>query len=238
MSPLYPDFSVFGYPYIYEDYDHLLTATNPETSPPMSNQLDQVAGEANVRFLSMSILGTRHLGLTNVEACTPADLEDVDVRSPQLELFTKMVEGLGATPTNLDVSELISSMSSGGVQGWENTVNTMESFGIGEVQNYVIETEHMRFPVPMYMNLDTWDGMSSATQDVFTRAANDAAAWNASAIADIEAEAKSKLQDGGMTFVTTDGCLDLEAFRNSCRETVDEAFPEWASIAKEIENLA
>lgn len=238
LSPLFSDFAVFGYPYIYEDYDHLLKATNPETSPPMNDLLDRVASEANVRFLSMTILGTRHLGLTDVEACTPADLEEVDVRSPQLELFTKTIEGLGASPTNLDISELISSMSSGAVDGWENTVNTMEAFGVQDVQNYVIETEHMRFPVPMYMNLDVWTDMSSATQEVVKRAANDAAAWNASEIAEIEAEAKTKLKDAGMTFVTADGCLDREAFRTACRETVDEAFPEWASIAEEIEQLA
>lgn len=99
------------------------------------------------------------------------------------------------------------------VDGRENTV---EAFGIQHVRTYGIETEHMQSPIPFYTNLDAWNDLSDPTQEVPLTAANDAASRNAFDIPDVEAEITSTLQ--GTTFVTPDGCLDLEAFKTACRE--------------------
>lgn len=237
MSPIFRDFSVFAYPYVFEDYDHLLRGTNPETSPVMQDLLERMGSEANVRLLGMSILGTRQVSLNETKACTPSDLNGLDIRSPPLEIFTKTVEGLGGNPVNLDPTELVSSLSSGAVQGQENPVNVMNSFGLQEVQEYVIETEHIRHAVPHYTNLDFWDGMSSEAQTIVQDAANEASQWNAEAIASAEEEATQALKDGGMTFVGTDDCLDLDAFKESTRSLVSEAFPEWAELASQLQQV-
>lgn len=237
MSPIFRDFSVMAYPYVYEDYDHLLRAYNPDESPVMQDLLSRMGSEANVRFLAPSILGTRAISLNDTEACGPEDMEGLDIRSPQLELFTAAVRGLGGNPVNLDVSELVSALSSGSVQGQENPVNIIRSFGLEEVQDFVIETEHIRHALPHYCNLGWWNSLSSPAQDIIQQAANDAAAWNAESISSIESDARTYLQENGMTFVNSDGCLDLDAYRASVRSEVDSEFPEWAEIAQDLEQI-
>jgi TRAP-type C4-dicarboxylate transport system substrate-binding protein len=237
MSPIFRDFSVMAYPYVYEDYDHLLRAYNPDESPVMQDLLERMGSEANVRFLAPSILGTRQTSLNTTEACTPTDMEGLDIRSPQLELFTETVRGLGGNPANIDVTELVSSLSSGSVQGQENPTPTIRAYGLDEVQDYVIETEHIRHALPHYCNLDWWNGLSDSAKDIVQQAANEAAKWNAESISSIEDEADTYLQENGMTFVGKDGCLDLEAFRTSVRDRVDNAFPEWAEIAADLEAI-
>lgn len=237
MSPVFRDFSVMAYPYVYEDYDHLLRAYNPEESPVMQDLLGRMGEEANTRFLAPSILGTRHVSLNQTEACSPADMENLDIRSPQLELFTATVRGLGGNPVNLDVTELVSSLSSGSVQGQENPLGIMRAYGLEEVQKYVIETGHIRHALPHYCNLDWWDGLSPRGQEIVQQAANEAAQWNADSINSIESEAKTYLQDNGMTFVTQDGCLEYDAYRSSVRELVDNEFPDWAETASRLEEV-
>jgi TRAP-type C4-dicarboxylate transport system substrate-binding protein len=138
---------------------------------------------------------------------------------------------------NIDVTELVSSLSSGAVDGQENPVNIIRSFNLHDVQKYVIETEHIIHTTPLFTNSDWWSNLDSQAQKIVQEAATEAAQWDARTIASTEKEATEFLKDNGMTFVGTDGCLNLDAFKESVRSHVDAAFPEMAKTAKRIEEL-
>lgn len=237
MGPIFRDFNVFKYPYTYDGFEQFLRGVDPESSQVMRDMLPRMAEEANVRYLGMTITGVRHVSLNSTQACAPADLEGLDIRSPALELYTKTVEGLGANPVNIDVTELVSSLSSGSIAGQENPLNIMQAYGLEGVQQYVIMTGHMIDGLPAYMNYDVWDEMSEEAQQILLDGAEEASEWMLNEMQTVQSDARTYLENNGMTFVTEDGCLDKEGFRTSVRDTVDSAFPEWAELASKLENV-
>jgi len=88
------------------------------------------------------------------------------IRVPAAELYVKMVQSWGAAATPMALGELYLALQQGVVDGQENPLPTFNAQKFYEVIKYVIMTNHIICPNMVFINLDTWNALSTHDQKV------------------------------------------------------------------------
>jgi TRAP-type C4-dicarboxylate transport system substrate-binding protein len=145
-----------------------------------------------------------------------------------------MVEGMNAIPTPVDFAELTTALATGVVDGQENPLTAILTSQMFDTQKFLIMTDHMINIIPLFVNSAALERLPAEHQTAIREAAVQAGQEIlVVSLADHE-RLKTELADKGMTVITTDDGLDLEAFRSRVSTHVQGKFPEWASIIEGI----
>ncbi|WP_277024595.1 TRAP transporter substrate-binding protein [Paracoccus hibiscisoli] len=233
LAQMVPDVSVFNAPFIYRDGAHALAATNPATSPALQEINAQLVEQGGVRIIGRIYRGARHIS-SNFEVKSPDDLAGKPFRAVPLDLWVSMVTGFGATPTPVEVAELPTALMTGLVVGQENPLTMITSNSLHEVQSHVAMTGHMQSVLAVFINEGVWQGLSeeSRTQitDVLDAKAEESLVW----AQESEAELVAELTEKGMTVVTEDDGLDIDAFRERVLAQINGDFPSYQPYIEQI----
>ena len=93
---------------------------------------------------------------------TPADLDGLKMRVPNVPLFVDVWKALGAKPTPMAFSEVFTSLQNGTIDAQENPLALIKSASFFEVQKYVNKTEHVRSWIYLTLSELTWNKLSDA----------------------------------------------------------------------------
>ncbi len=124
VGKLYPDVSVFNAPFIYRDAEHALKATNPKTSPVLQKLNETLIERAGMRVIGSFYRGARQL-TANFPVYSPDDLKGKKIRGVPFKLWMSMLQGMGAIPTPVEITELATALMTGVVVGQENPLNNI-----------------------------------------------------------------------------------------------------------------
>lgn len=223
---------IYDAPYLYDDYDHLLEATNPEETETTRELTEEMVNKTDIRILGSVIQGTRVLTLNDEPAYHPDDLEGREVRAVPIDITFEAVNGLGANAVDIDWSEVPTAISSGSVDGQENPYNIFEGAGIHDMQDYCMETNHIDMPLPLYISEQTWTKLSDEEKDAFKEAIDDLRDEAIDLLEDIEDPARERVAEK-MEIIEPDE-LDMDAFRSRSRQHIRETFPEWVDLIEDV----
>lgn len=233
LAQMVPDVSVFNAPFIYRDGAHALAATDPATSPALEQINEQLVEQGGVRIIGRIYRGARHIS-SNFEVKSPDDLAGKPFRAVPLDLWVSMVTGFGATPTPVEVAELPTALMTGLVVGQENPLTMITSNSLHEVQSHVAMTGHMQSVLAVFINEGVWQGLSEETRtqitDVLDAKAEESLVW----AQESEAELVAELTEKGMTVVTEDDGLDIDAFRERVLAQINGDFPSYQPYIEQI----
>lgn len=228
-------FSALDLPYLYRDVDHLMQVVDP-TSPIMEELNAELVERHGVRVLYSYYFGTRHL-TANQEILTPEDLQRLKIRAIPLPVYIAAVEGMGATATPVEFSELPVALATGLVDGQENPLQTINAAHLYESQDYLMKTGHIISAMAVLINERTWQRLPEEDKQIMLDAARTAAAW----ALDENLKAEEDLlvtfeEQHGMTIVGPDDGLDVSAFRERVRSRVEQDFgSKWGDLIERIE---
>lgn len=231
------DFSTLDLPYIYRDTDHLMEVVSPES--PVMNELNQrLVDEHGVRVLYSYYFGTRHLS-ANVPIYTPDDMSGLSIRAIPLPVYIAAVEGMGASATPVEFSELPVALATGLVDGQENPLQTFNAASLYESQDYLMLTGHIISAMAVVINEDVWQGLSADDQATILEAAEEAAEWalaeNTSAEEDLLTEFE---EEHGIEIIGPEDGLDVAAFRERVSARVQQDFgDEYGELISLIESV-
>lgn len=228
----YPPVAFFDAPYLYEDYEHLIEAADPNHSDTAEKVVSEMIEETNIRVIGTGIMGTRRLTLADEPAYHPDDLESVKVRAVPDDLMFETVNGLGANAVNIDWSELPSALSTGSVSGQENPYNIIWNSGIWESQDYLMETNHVDQTLPVYISEHTWGDLSSDQQDMLIEGMMETQTKALDELRSSLEELKGKM--GEELEIIEQDELEMDAFRSSVRGHIREQFSDSIDL---IENI-
>jgi len=176
------------------------------------------------------LYGIRELTTSNFPVKTPEDLAGKRIRAIPVPVWIAMVEGMNGIPTPVDFAELTTALATGVVDGQENPLTAILTSHMYDTQKYLVLTDHMINIIPLFANSDSLAKLSpeqqAAVREAAVRAGQDILTVS---VADHE-RLKTELADKGMTVISTDDGLDLDAFRSRVSAHVEAKFPEWASI--------
>ena len=234
---------VFNTPFIYEDTDHQMDALDGRDSPVVEEVNEGLTDEANVRFVGYWYYGRRML-TANQRIEHPDDLDGLLIRGVPNEMWLAMVRGMGAQPEPVEFSELPGALATGVVDGQENPLDTIVDNGLYENQSHVMLTAHMRAPVSVYVNENSWQELSGEDQDTVYDILSDLSQDTVDRGLETEDELLEYLQDDEGTTVVGSGELGTEVelnredFREPVQEEVEDEFEDLIPMMDEIRDLA
>jgi len=225
LSTLLPELGLFDTPYLYRDVDHLLKATNPETSPALKELNEKLIEQRNVRVLYSFYFGTRNLTANNA-VYSPADLKGRKIRAIPSDIYMAAVEGMGAIAVPVDWAEVPVALSTGVADGQENPVSVLVANNLNDVQKYLMLTGHIMGSEPVVMNENVWQNLSEEHKAAFRKVAAETREWASNYVVNGEDKDTQTLADRGMTVIGPEQGLDVDAFRASVKKVVDARFGE------------
>jgi tripartite ATP-independent transporter DctP family solute receptor len=233
LAQIVPDVSVFNAPFIYRDGAHALAATDPATSPALQEINARLIEEGGVRIIGRIYRGARHIS-SNFEVKSPDDLAGQPFRAVPLDLWVSMVRGFGATPTPVEVAELPTALMTGLVVGQENPLTMITSNSLYEVQSHVAMTGHMQSVLAVFVNENVWQGLSEELQNEITAALDAKAQESLVWAMESEEELVAQLEAAGMTIITEENGLNIDAFRENVLAQINTDFPQYEPLIAQI----
>lgn len=221
-------YSVFNLPFLLRDRRHWLDVTTGAVGRRiLASTAD--AGALGLTFFdagSRSFYGQRRFD-------RPEDLKGLRIRvqpSPTMTRFLKLLE---AEPVQLAWDLTYSALSTGLVDGAENSVVALVVGRHGEVVRFYCADEHTMVPDVLLVSTERWQALSPDHRRILEEAAALAFArmnelWTA-----FSAEARRKVEAMGVTFTTPDKAAFVARTRAMVADLRDDALV--AELVTQIE---
>jgi tripartite ATP-independent transporter DctP family solute receptor len=215
LANVSPSMGAFTLPYVFRDVEHKYKVLDGEVGQEVLADLEQV-GLIGFDYMEA---GTRNFytraerPVTSIE-----DLEGLKIRVQPARISTRMVELLGATPTPMNYGEVYSALQTGVIDGAENDYVSFLTSSHYEVAPNLIEDGHLSPPALLLMNLARFQSLPEEQQAAIREAAAEAAEFEREAMLKANEEAKTKVEEAGVTVTT----IDNAAFREAVAPIYDE----------------
>lgn len=189
--------NVDAVPYIYRDYDHFIKVWYGDIGKEI---LDKVGQEGHFKILAPMYRGAR-IVTSQKEFTNLAELKGLKIRAPNIQVYIKTWQTLGAAPTPLALTEVFTALQQGTVEAQENPI--IESYGHGfyDVCKFLILTNHV-FSADMFIFNDKYfNNLAPDIQKAIEESAKEAAQWRNELALKSEAEYVQKFKDKGCTVI-------------------------------------
>lgn len=205
MQTYKEELGIIGMPYAVTSDEHMQAVLNGEAGA----KLDELMLEAGLRNLGAIVRGPRNI-TSNKEIHTPDDLAGFVIRTPESAMTMAAFEAMGAKPTPMAFSEIFTSLQQGVIDGQENPLANINNAALYEVQDYVIESEHLRAWVYFAISEARYSSFPEDIQKAIADAAAEAVAYEHELFLEEEASLKTTLEEKGMEFIEVDQSLFKE----------------------------
>ena len=200
LSAWAPDLGFMATPYMIQDYDHLEAVVDGEVGQTIESEILDKAG---MRCLTWFARGPRYLTST-LRVETPADLAKVVIRVPDVPMYVKTWESLGAKPVPMALSEVFTSVQQGTINAQENPLALVKSSGFSEVFPYCMETEHVRGWIYTVISEKKFQSLPEDLQVIVQEAADEMQNFEREVFLADEERLRTELEAEGMEFVPVD----------------------------------
>lgn len=194
-----PELGVFDLPFLFKDYDDARTTINGEVGEYLAGKMQ----EQNMHVGSWMTMGFRET-TSSKPLNSVADFKGLKIRTQSNEIHQAIFTALGASATIINFSELYTAMEQGTVDAQENPYVNIYSNAYYEVQDYLVETNHVFQLAAMLISQSTYDKLSDEQKGWVDEAAAYAADVEWEATETDNETAKQACIDAGMTFVQLD----------------------------------
>jgi tripartite ATP-independent transporter DctP family solute receptor len=207
-----PKAALLAVPYAYKTIEDM----DAFASGPVGEEIKaQIVEKAQIRPIAYFARGARDL-TSNRPITTPADLQGLKMRVPNVPLFVDVWKALGANPGPMAFSEVFTSLQNGTIESQENPLALIRSASFYEVQSHVNLTDHVRSWIYLTIAESTWSKLSAEDQAAVTEAAARAQAYERELFNKSLADDRAFLESKGMTFVE----VDAAAFQAAAKDAV------------------
>lgn len=211
MQSYAEELGIIGMPYAVTSEEHLEAILNGE----VGEEISSIMQEQGLRSLGAIVRGNRYV-TANKKIKTPEDLEDFVIRTPESTMTVATFEAFGAKTIPLAFSEIYTSIESGLIDGQENTLANIYDAELYEVQDYVIETEHMMGWVYFAISEARFSSFPEEIQTAIAESAEEAVSYEHALFLEEEEMIRQDLTEKGMKFVK----VDRETFKEQALEGV------------------
>jgi len=220
-------------PYLFKDEESAEKVLDGEIGDAVFKELEK----ANFIGLAWMKQGMRHLTTSNREVHAPADVKGLKIRTMDNPLHMAHFKALGASPIPMSMTELLSSLQQGVVDGQENPYVNIKLSGYHEVQKYIIETAHLYDPVLILASKPIWDTLTPQQRQWIRESAIEAAKYQRELTNKANAEIKEELKKNGRNVVIELTPEQWTAFRAAVEPVYKEYSPKYNGIVEKIEAL-
>ncbi|WP_298033712.1 DctP family TRAP transporter solute-binding subunit [uncultured Dysosmobacter sp.] len=189
-----PAIQVFELPYVFGSYDEAHQTLDGEAGKEIADLFDST----DLKMLCYWESGMRHVTNSRNPIITPDDMKGLKIRTVVSETQQATWEAFGAIPMALDMGEVFTALQNHTVDAQENTLSSITSYKMQEVQKYLSMTYHAYTPMPFFINRAKWDSLSENQQAAIQKASEEARDYARELNAAGEEECLQTLRDAGV----------------------------------------
>ncbi len=200
---------------------YLLTSLDQYTEF-MATDLGQTYVQKSINDRNCKIIDTLprspRIISSNIEINSLADMKNMKIRVPERDYYVETFKALGANPTPMDMGEVYSAMQTGVVDGQENPIETIVSYGFQNVNDYLVMSNHIIKPAFVMINNDFFNGLSDEYQKLILDACTEAREYATEYMDSAMEQDLKTCVDAGMTVCEP----DLTEFKEATQGVRDE----------------
>ena len=235
MEGIAPEITILDAPYIFTDLDHARRVLDGAFTTKLNDKLTK----SGVRILAWWLFGVRSLA-TTFPVKSPADLAGRKIRDVPSPVLLATIEGMGANPIPLDISEVHTALQTGVIVGIVNPPDTIFNNGFYEETKFFSMTGHTTMVQAIVMNEQKFQSFSPDVQAALLAGAKTATDWQWKTYIALENEYIQKLRGKGMTIITeADGLKKNEFAEKSQAFVMKKYLNQWGTgTYEQIKSLA
>lgn len=194
-----PALGIFDIPNLFDTVDQMRAVLSSD----FTDVLNEYNNRGGIQMLGYSDAGFRQL-TTNKAVHQVSDLAGQKIRVMTNKYHIAYWNALGASATPMQFTEVFMGIQQGTIDGEENPYMNIVGNNIQEVQDYVVETNHLGHIITFYMNNELYQSLPDNVRELVDECAKDAVAY-ANSIADESIAADKKIcEDAGCEIITLD----------------------------------
>lgn len=198
MASVVPEIGFVNLPYMFPSYDEV---DEHYFDGFMGEEVEKRLGAADIEVLGWVENDYRALTTGGKKVTSVSDLKGMKLRVPELPMFTDFFKALGANPTPIAVTELLTALQQGTVDGQDNGIILTYSFGFYEAQKTFTDTRHSYSGGAIVAGEQTWADLPEEYRTILEEEAARAGEEQREANRAQVDEFKKKLVDAGIQFV-------------------------------------
>ncbi len=184
----------------------------------------------------LTYLGALHNGFKAMTSSKclitkPEDLVGQKIRTPGGDLWNGFWSALGASPQAMSWSEVYTAMQQGTIDGHDNSLSTINSANVQEVQKYITISNHTYEAFTWTANTAWFEGLSADTQSLIRDCAEQACRdANAQIVASEDAIKESFVNDYGCEVYEL-SADEIEVFKEAVADVTAQYAAEYGEEA-------
>lgn len=194
-----PEMEIFGYPFAFDSFEHLLKTMDTEYGKGLHEQLIKKGW----RILANGYNGTRQT-TCNRPINSIEDMQGLKLRVPNAAANLSFAKYSGASPTPMAFAEVYLALKTNAVDGQENPLSTINAQKFYEVQKYCALTAHILNDNNYVISEATWKKLSDKQKNALKTAALEAAEMQTKKFVDDETSLIAHFKSEGMTITMPD----------------------------------
>ena len=223
-----PEMGVLDMPFLFSGNEQAYQILDGDVGKELMGKLE----DSNLKGLAFAERGFRNLTNNVRPVKTAADIKGLKIRVMQNEVHTATFNALGVNAVPMAWTEALTALQQGTIDGQENPVNVLYSYKLWETQKYVTMTRHAYASALITMSLDVFNKLPADVQSIFVDAAQEAAEYERSWVADNEAQQLQELKDNGME---VEEAPDIDSFKAAVKSVYD-SYPQYADYLTRIQS--
>ncbi|ONK21825.1 TRAP transporter substrate-binding protein [Bacillus sp. VT-16-64] len=224
------EFNMFDLPFLFENREHVYATLEGEVGKELSQKFEE---EANVKILGWVENGfvatSSNSAINSVE-----DVNGLKIRVQENELQIDTWNAYGADATPMAWTEVFTGLQQRVIDGHSNSLATIQTSKIFEVQSHVALLEDRFSPAPISISKAKFDSLTKEQQDAIVQAAEHTEPIGRKANEDKIKEAREFLEENGIQFTEPD--------KEQFKKKTESVYKKWApqigeEIIKKVQNL-
>ncbi len=195
-----PKAAMMAAPYAFRDLKHMNKVLEGPIGEEIAGDIQSNLGMVPLYYHERA---PRNL-TTNKDIKSLDDIQGMVLRVPDVPLFVKTWEVLGAKPTPMALQEVFTSLQQNTIQGQENPYDLIDSLGFYEVQKYAYQSEHVVQWIYAVASEEKLNDLPEDLRAVVLESAAEAQQYAKSEFNGFITQAKQNLLDKGMEIRTID----------------------------------
>jgi len=211
------EINVLDLPFLFDNQDHAFAVLDGEVGEELAHNFEEAAGVKILGWVANGFVATT----SNVEINNVEDIEGLKIRVQENEIQIDTWKAFGAEPTPMAWTEVFTGLQQGVIDGHSNSLATVQSSKIFEVQDYVAELEDRFSAANISISLQTFNSLPADQQEAVIEAGKVATEVGRQANDDKISEAREFLIKQGNVITNP----DKESFKAKTQSVYDKWTP-------------
>ncbi len=224
-----PEMMVMDIPFLFRDSAHARNTLDGQIGKDLLNKFNQ----KNLVGLTFGEIGFRHITDNKKAIKTADDLRGLKIRTMENPVHLAAFRALGAQPTPMAWTEVMTALQQGTIDGQENPISIIVSTKLWQTQKYMTLSRHVFTPIAFTMSGAFFTKLSPADQDIIRKAAINGRTTNRQYIDQVEKSGLDEIRKNGMQ-VTTE--IDTVDFQKKLEPVYKQYGEKFADLITSIKN--